>query len=75
MSRSSGQSQLHAFNMCDGTRTQGEIAKAQGLDPGNFSRTVSRWVEAGVVFKMPDNKLLHVYPLVQDAAANKERMK
>lgn len=73
MPRNAGKNQLQAFNSCDGTKTQGEIAKANGLDAGNFSRTVARWVDAGVVFKLPDNKLLHVYPLPSEKAAQKDR--
>jgi hypothetical protein len=60
--------QLKAYNLCDGTRTQGEVAKAAGLDNGNFSRTTVRWVESGVLFKVGtgrDAKLLHLYPLVK----------
>ena len=48
----SGEVQLLAFNMCDGTKGQGEIAKALDLDPGNFSRTVARWVETGVLLRI-----------------------
>jgi len=44
VSRGAGKKQLKAFNMCDGTKVQGEIAKALKLDPGNFSRTVARWI-------------------------------
>jgi hypothetical protein len=78
VSRTSGESQLQAFNMCDGTKTQSQIAKAQGLDAGNFSRTVARWVEAGIVFRLrdgSDEKLLHVYPLPKEATPQKERSK
>lgn len=60
--------QLRAYNLCDGTRTQGEVAKAAGLDQGNFSRTVTRWVEGGVLFRVGSGreaKLLHLYPLVK----------
>lgn len=78
MSRTSGQSQLAAYNMCDGTRTQSEVAKAQKIDPGSFSRTLSRWIEAGVVFRVPDGRevrLLHVYPLPMEAAGQKDKDK
>jgi hypothetical protein len=66
--------QLRAYNMCDGTKTQNEVAKATKLDPASFSRTVARWIEAGVLFRTGsgrDTKLLHAYPLPADA--EKER--
>lgn len=75
--RGSGSSQLAAYNMCDGTKTQAEIGKAQKIDPGSFSRTVARWVDAGIVFRIPEGrevKLLHVYPLASESAP-KERSK
>ena len=77
MPRGTGASQLAAYNMCDGSRTQSEIGKAQELDPGSFSRTVARWTEAGVVFRIPegrDVKLLHVYPLLSENS-KKEKSK
>jgi DNA-binding MarR family transcriptional regulator len=61
--------QVKAFNLCDGSRSQAEIGKQLKLDAGNFSRTVSRWIEAGVVFRLGegrDARLLHVYPLTQN---------
>jgi hypothetical protein len=63
--RDSGK-QRNAYNLCDGTRTQSEVAKAAKIDGGNFSRTVGRWVEAGVLFKIPDGsdaKLQHIFSL------------
>lgn len=57
---------LVAYNLCDGTRTQQEISGKTKLDSGNFSRTVGRWIEAGIVFRIEaEDKitLLHVYPL------------
>lgn len=74
LSNAAGAKQLNAFNLCDGTRSQSEITKALKLDAGNFSRTVSRWIEAGVVFRIGsgrDAKLLHVYPLNGDATKKK----
>lgn len=59
-----GEKQIQAFNLCDGTRSQADIAKATALDKGNFSRAVERWIEFGAVFRVgPDQKLLHIYPL------------
>lgn len=55
---------VRAFNLCDGTRSQSEIVKETGIDRGNFSRTLQRWTDAGVVFRVGegDATLLHVYP-------------
>lgn len=64
-----------AFNMCDGTRSQTEIQRSLKLDGGNFSRTVARWVAAGIVFKIKDGaeeRLLYVYPLPENGS-KKER--
>jgi DNA-binding MarR family transcriptional regulator len=70
-SAGAGEKQLAAYNMCDGNHGQTEIAKALSLDAGNFSRTVGRWIDAGVVFRLGegrDAKLMHVYPLPKEHA-------
>jgi hypothetical protein len=67
--KGSGEAQIEAYNLCDGSRSQGRIAKEVGLDAGNFSRTVSRWIDARVVMKLGvarDAPLLHVYPIPRD---------
>src|SRR5262245_3595136 len=59
---------LRAYNLCDGTRSQSEVAKKVGLDQGNFSRTAARWIGSGVLFKIgtgTEAKLLHLYPLTK----------
>ena len=61
-----GKKQLHAFNLCDGSRTQKQIAKESKIDPGNLSRTLTRWRQHGVVFVFGEGKkatFLHIYPL------------
>ena len=59
-----GDKQLLAFNLCDGTRSQSEIAKEVRIDRGNFSRTIARWIELGIVFKLTGNEYpMHIYPL------------
>lgn len=61
-----GPKQIDAYNLCDGTRTQGEVAKSLKLDAGNFSRTVGRWIEAGILLRIGESreaKLLHLYPV------------
>jgi len=66
MSRGATAKQLNAYNLCDGSRSQADIVKSLKLDAGNFSRTVGRWIEEGIVFKLGegrDARLQHVYPL------------
>lgn len=73
LSKGAGPKQVQAYNLCDGTRGQADITKALKLDPGNFSRTVSRWVDSGIVFRLGEGreaKLLHAYPLSTDAKKN-----
>jgi hypothetical protein len=62
----SGKKQIKAFNLCDGTNTQTEIAKKAGVDLGNFNRASRRWIEHGVAFAVGDGRdarLLHVFPI------------
>jgi CRP-like cAMP-binding protein len=66
MGPNSGEKQYRAFNMCDGTKTQGEIAKELGLDSGNFSKSLGRWVDAGIIIRVGEGREtfpVHVYPL------------
>jgi hypothetical protein len=68
--------QLSAYNLCDGETSQAAIGKTTKLDPGNLSRAIARWVEAGVVVRIgPDQLPLHVYPLAKASpkAASKKR--
>src|SRR4051812_23241240 len=68
--KGSGPKQLRAYNMCDGTVSQADVGKTVKLDPASMSRTVARWTEAGVVFKLGsgrDTRLLHLYPLPPDS--------
>ncbi len=39
--------QLKAYNLCNGTMLQTEVARKVGLDPGNFSRS-SGWPPATI---------------------------
>ena len=62
--KSGGDKQIEAYNLCNGRTSQSDIAKKTGLDAGNFSRTISRWVDEGVMFRVePDQHPLHLYPL------------
>ena len=73
-----GSGNVKAFNMCDGSRTQSEIARKLRMDGGNFSRTVRRWIEAGVVFDIGsenESRILHIYPLQSRESAPTSRGK
>ena len=63
-----------AYNLCDGTRTQADIVKMTKIDQGSFSRTTSRWIDEGVLFKIGDGrdtKLLHLYAVSKRATIKK----
>lgn len=56
--------QVLAYNFCDGETPQSEICRKAKMDPGNLSRSIARWVEAGVVIRVGADQLpLHLYPL------------
>jgi DNA-binding MarR family transcriptional regulator len=60
------QEYINAFNLCDGTLTLGDIVERTGLDQGNLSRVVDRWVKQGIVFRYEEGsevRLLHVFPI------------
>jgi len=68
--------QVAAYNLCDGTRTAAEIARELGLDTGNFSKTVGRWLELGILIRVgegKENRPLHVYPLPADLGKGEKR--
>ena len=57
---------LNAYNLCDGTRTQQDVVKRAKLDSGNFSRTLVRWIQKGIVHRIESGDrvtLLHVFPV------------
>lgn len=56
--------QVLAYNMCDGETPQSEIVKQTGIDKGSLSKTITKWVEAGVIVRVGDDgHPLHLYPL------------
>ncbi len=67
---------VKAFNLCDGTATQTEIAKKCNIAQGNFSRAMKRWVENGVAFWIgsgTEARLLHIYPIPRPIKKRKEK--
>lgn len=65
--------QVVAYNLCNGETSQAEIGKKAKLDPGSLSRSIAKWVEAGVVIRIGDDALpLHLYPLVKAGRSGKE---
>jgi hypothetical protein len=62
--------QITAYNLCDGSRTQAQVARAAKINQGNFSRTMARWLAEGVLFRVGygrEARLLHLYPLLSPA--------
>jgi hypothetical protein len=56
--------QVLAYNLCDGETPQADIGKKAKLDSGNLSRTIAKWVEAGVAIRVgAEGHPLHLYPL------------
>jgi hypothetical protein len=63
-----GAKQVAAYNLCDGRTPQAEIGKRAKLDPASLSRSLARWIEAGIVFRVgADQHPLHLYPLTKSA--------
>src|SRR5258708_40003039 len=62
-----GAKQILAYNLCDGGTPQSKIVKKAKLDKGSLSRSIARWIEAGVVVRVgADQHPLHVYPLSKE---------
>jgi len=62
-----GKKQIAAYNLCDGMTPQAEIGRRAGLDKGSLSRSLTRWINAGILFRVgPDQHPLHIYPLSKD---------
>jgi hypothetical protein len=62
-----GKKQIAAYNLCDGKTPQAEIGKKAQLDKGSLSRSLARWIEAGVVVRVgASDHPLHGYPLSSD---------
>ena len=60
--------QVLAYNMCDGETPQSEIVKRAKIDKGSLSKTIAKWVEAGVIVRLGDDgHPLHLYPLTTKA--------
>ena len=58
--------QIKAYNLCDGKNSQSDIVKMLKFDKSNFSKSILRWIEAGIIFRVDNDngiKLLHIYPL------------
>lgn len=64
--KGAGNKQIAAYNLCDGNTTQAEIGKKTGILKGQLSRTISRWIELGIVIRVGQEQYpLHVYPLIK----------
>lgn len=66
--------QVHAYNLCNGETPQSEISKKAKLDPASLSRSIAKWVEAGVILRIGADQLpLHLYPLSQALVKTKKK--
>ncbi len=60
--------QLLAYNLCDGKTPQAEIAKKTRVDQGNLSKSIARWIDAGIVVRVGEEQHpMHVYPLTKNS--------
>lgn len=58
--------QIEACNLCDGSLSQGEVAKQPSLDSGNFSKTMARWSVDGLIVRTEISgqmRPVHLYPI------------
>jgi hypothetical protein len=56
--------QVLAYNLCDGQTPQTEIGKRAKVDPANLSKSIAKWIEAGVIIRVGAEEYpLHLYPL------------
>jgi hypothetical protein len=63
--RANSAKQVLVYNLCDGETPQAKIGKRTKLDSGNLSKTIGKWVEAGVIVRVGDDgHPLHLYPLM-----------
>lgn len=66
--------QILAYNLCDGETPQHMIGKKAKLDAGNLSRSIARWIEAGVVIRVGADQLpLHLYPITKPPAKSSRK--
>lgn len=64
VSPTGSQKYVKAYNLCDGTRGLSDVARLASLDKSNLNKSVSRWVEAGILFKVGElPALLHLYAI------------
>ena len=56
--------QVLAYNLCDGETPQAEVGKRAKIDKGSLSRSITKWIEAGVVIRVgAEGHPLHLYAL------------
>src|SRR3954469_6665344 len=70
-----GKNRIKAFNMCDGSQTLSDVARATKINSGNLSRAAANWVEQGIAFWIgegTDARLLHLYPISKPPASQKK---
>jgi hypothetical protein len=67
---------IAAYNACDGTKSQTEIAALASVDVGDLSRALTRWIDEGVVFRVGPGRLPQgLYPLPSEKERDKAPFK
>jgi hypothetical protein len=59
--------QILAYNLCDGETPQTAIGRKAKVDAGSLSRSIAKWIEAGVVIRVGADQFPFV-PVDQAAA-------
>lgn len=65
--REDSRKNIVSYNLCDGNTAQADIASKAKIDKAQLSRTLARWVDAGIVFRIGKDQFpLHIYSLSID---------
>jgi biotin operon repressor len=55
--------QRQAFELCDGTRSGPEVAKAVGVSRQSISNWSTAWRQVGIAYEVDDRKIRHLVSL------------
>jgi hypothetical protein len=55
--------QRQAFELCDGTKTSTDVAKAFGVSKGTLSEWATNWRNLGIAYEVEGHKIKHLIGL------------